>query len=561
MGTERGSDSPTLPNSLQPLELTVARLSDVGRARPHNEDYVDAHVPSDPLQLTGKGAIYLVADGMGGHQAGEVASKGAVEAAIAQYYGDTSHDTGTSLVRAFRAANQQIHERARADPSKAGMGTTLVAAVILGRKVYVANVGDSRAYLINDDGIRQITEDHSWVEEQVRANLLTPEEARRHPQRNLVTRALGTKPAVEVDLFEGTIAEGDILVLCTDGLTGLVGDPEIASAVTEQAPEDAARSLVNLANERGGTDNISLIVVSGHKPAAQAPAAATVAAKTQPQEPPSGKRIRMVAGVAGGLLAVLLALGGWFAFNRFFSGGDGPDGTVQAVAQAPSAVVSAETETPLPTASHAQGQETAEASTPLTGDATPQPTTDPSLLVATATLIPTPAPVTQTSTSPPPTRSPSAPPTASPTPKPSPQPGHPAPALLAPEQNASLQAASHFTWQYDGPSLGADQAFDLRIWSEEHESGIAPEQRRGAVTPTGETEAEIDLENVPAIRQYGPGLYYWTVVVVEISACYPGCPPTVIGEWGEAREFSYAPPGPPPAKTQPAQATEPPREP
>jgi serine/threonine protein phosphatase PrpC len=189
------------PDKIGPvaLDLVATKLTDVGRARPHNEDYVDYYTPPDPRQLARKGSIYVVADGMGGHQAGEVASQGAVELAIGQYYSDTTHDVGTGLVRAFRAANQQIHAQAQSDPSKGGMGTTLVAAVILGRKVYVANVGDSRAYLVNRQGITQITEDHSWVEEQVRAGLLTPEQAKRHPQRNLVTRALGSKPAVEVD--------------------------------------------------------------------------------------------------------------------------------------------------------------------------------------------------------------------------------------------------------------------------------------------------------------------------------------------------------------------------
>ena len=189
-------------------DLQAVKLTDVGRVRSHNEDYTDCYVPSDPRQLERKGALYLVADGMGGHQAGEVASQGAVETAIAQYYSDTTHNVSTSLVRAFRAANKLIYEQAQADPAKAGMGTTLVAAVIQSRKVYVANVGDSRAYIINKAGIVQITEDHSWVEEQVRAGVLTPEQAARHPQRNLVTRALGTKPQVEVDLFEGELSPG-----------------------------------------------------------------------------------------------------------------------------------------------------------------------------------------------------------------------------------------------------------------------------------------------------------------------------------------------------------------
>ena len=249
------------PTSPQALDLVAAKLTDVGRKRPHNEDYVEYYVPSDPQQRARKGVTYLVADGMGGHQAGEVASQGAVELVIHQYYSDPDPDVGVSIVRAIRAANKQIYSQAQADPSKSGMGTTLVAAVVLGRKVYVANVGDSRAYLINRTGITQITEDHSWVEEQVRAGLLTPEQARKHPQRNLVTRALGSKSTVEVDLFEGEISASDTLLLCSDGLTGRVDDQEIAAIVREQLPAEAARLLVAQANERGGNDNITVLIV------------------------------------------------------------------------------------------------------------------------------------------------------------------------------------------------------------------------------------------------------------------------------------------------------------
>lgn len=247
------------------LELAAAKLSDVGRLRPHNEDFVDCYVPTDPEQLERKGAIYLVADGMGGHQAGEVASQRAVATVIQQYYVDPDHDAATSLVRAFRQANQYIHEQAQANPDRAGMGTTLVAAVILGRKAYIANVGDSRAYLISKTDISQITEDHSWVEEQVRAGLLTPEQARRHPQRNLVTRALGSRPSVEVDLFEWQLGAGDTLLLCSDGLTSHVEDLEIEAVVREHPPEEAVRLLIAKANERGGSDNISVLVLGRRK--------------------------------------------------------------------------------------------------------------------------------------------------------------------------------------------------------------------------------------------------------------------------------------------------------
>jgi serine/threonine protein phosphatase PrpC len=298
-----------------PAEMQVAQLSDTGRARPHNEDYVDYYVPRDPQELTTKGGLYLVADGMGGHQAGEVASRAAVERVIDLYYRDVEHDVGTSLVRAIRAANRAVYEQAQADASKGGMGTTLVAAVVVGAKVYVASVGDSRAYLIGPGHISQITEDHSWVQEQVRAGLLTPEQARQHPQRNVVTRALGSKPAVEVDLFEGQIGEGDALLLCSDGLSGLVEDRELQSVVASQPPAEAVRTLVALANERGGTDNITVLIINNRPdltPAA-APSAALLAASASSAAPagagrhkPRARRVPWLPILAG--VAALLAL-------------------------------------------------------------------------------------------------------------------------------------------------------------------------------------------------------------------------------------------------------------
>jgi serine/threonine protein phosphatase PrpC len=270
LGTQAAPDQ-------SPAEFQVAQLSDPGRVRAHNEDYVDHYVPSDPEQLATRGAMYVVADGMGGHQAGEVASRAAVELVIEQYYADATHDVGTGLVRAIRAANRIIYEQAQADLSKGGMGTTLVAVVIVGSTVHVANVGDSRAYLIGSDGITQITDDHSWVQEQVRTGMLTPEQARQHPQRNIVTRALGSKPSVEVDLFRGQLAEGDTLLLCSDGLSGLVEDRELQAVVESQPAEEASRTLVAMANERGGADNITVLIV--HTPrelAAVAPAAVSL---------------------------------------------------------------------------------------------------------------------------------------------------------------------------------------------------------------------------------------------------------------------------------------------
>ncbi len=348
------------------LDLQATKLTDVGRARPHNEDYVDYYIPPDPQQLASKGAIYLVADGMGGHQAGEVASQGAVELTIGQYYSDTGHDIGTSLVRAVRSANRQIYDQAESDPTKVGMGTTLVAAVVLGQKVFVGNVGDSRAYIINSTGIIQITEDHSWVEEQVRAGLLTPEQARRHPQRNLVTRALGSKPDVQVDLFEGEIKAGDTLLLCSDGLTGRMRDNEIASIVRGHQPEEAARRLVALANERGGNDNITVLIVQASDEAVTIKAPLVAPAEAQP-----ASKAPLVP-ILGGVLAVvaLLLVGGgiWWLL------GGGPGST----------------ETPTPTATLTEMPTTP--TTPTQTDAPVETSTATATITPTATLLVTETP-------------------------------------------------------------------------------------------------------------------------------------------------------------------------
>ena len=351
------------------LELVTATLSDVGRARPHNEDYVQYYIPPEPQQLAQKGSIYLVADGMGGHQAGEVASQAAVEQAIGHYYGDLTHDVATSLVRAFHAANLQIHAQAQEDTSRSGMGTTLVAAVILGRRVYVASVGDSRAYLINQRVINQITEDHSWVEEQVRAGLLTPEQARRHPQRNLVTRALGSKPVIEVDLFEGEIGAGDTLLLCSDGLTGRVQDQEIATIVRGNSPQEAARRLVALANERGGNDNITVLIVSAQEQGATMKMAVAAPVK---KEPDRSRLIPLLAGVAA---FVVLVLAGLLVVYLLF--GDQLTGK-------PTATPAVRTATVMP---GLEASPSVEATAPAID--TPSPTAAEGLAAPTATLAPT----------------------------------------------------------------------------------------------------------------------------------------------------------------------------
>ncbi len=515
---------PQRVTEVRPLGLEVAKRTDVGRLRPHNEDYVDHYVPPDPQQRAKKGVIYLVADGMGGHQAGEVASRGAVEVVINEYYKDTGHDIGTSLVRAFRAANQRIYDQAQADPSKAGMGTTLVAAVLLGRKVYVANVGDSRAYLINRQGITQITEDHSWVDEQVRAGLLTYEQARRHPQRNLVTRALGSRPAVEVDLFEGEIGEGDTLLLCTDGLTGPVEDPEIAAIVREHPPEEASDLLVAQANERGGSDNVTLLLVSAPREPAVAPV--PLAAEAEP-----ARSFPLVPVLAGLAVVVILALAALFVGPSLWGGT--PTATPTPLA----------TETPLPPSATLAPTPSPEATAevaPVVTDTVPAPVEPAEATPSepTATLAATFTPTTEPT--PRPTNTPLPPSPRSPLR--TPRSTDPAPTLLEPNAGAQLRGRTTFRWSYAG-SLTGDKQFQVLIWRQ----GDA--QHNGAAAYTDQTQQEIDLDLVPRITDGGAGPYRWSVVVVDTVRDRRTSPEA------EPRAFTYlgaeAPPQEPPPPPDP----------
>jgi serine/threonine protein phosphatase PrpC len=244
------------------LRTVAATLTDTGRTRDHNEDYTKIYIPSDPQVLTTKGALYLVADGLGGHQAGEVASQRASETLIAEYYADEQSDIAASLTQALHNTNTDVYTLAQAKQQRRGMGTTMVAAVVHGREIYLANVGDSRAYLFREGDLRQCTKDHSLVQAQIDAGMLSSEEARHHPQRNVITRSIGHAPQVEVDIFEGQLWPGDILLLCSDGLSGPVQDAEITTLLeTYPTPQEAVVQLVNRANERGGPDNISVLLV------------------------------------------------------------------------------------------------------------------------------------------------------------------------------------------------------------------------------------------------------------------------------------------------------------
>jgi serine/threonine protein phosphatase PrpC len=240
--------------------LMVAQRTDVGLKRQHNEDNVAYIIPKDPQMLAKKGALFIVADGMGGHAAGEVASEIAVSTVSTLYYQDDEDNAPECLLRSIKSANTVIFQTAMEQVEHNGMGTTCIAAVLLGNTVYIANVGDSRAYLVRRGQVRQISQDHSWVAEQVRAGVLTEAEARSHELRNMITRSLGSLPEVEVDIFTEMVEEGDALVMCSDGLCGMVSDKEILTIVERYSLQESVYRLIERANARGGTDNITALV-------------------------------------------------------------------------------------------------------------------------------------------------------------------------------------------------------------------------------------------------------------------------------------------------------------
>ncbi len=232
-------------------------LTDVGRKRSLNEDFVYASdQPVGTLPV-----LYVVADGMGGYNAGEQASRLAVEMVV-ETAETAQSDTPVPLLRqAVEAANSAVISKAASDKNLEGMGTTLVLCTIKDQCLYTANVGDSRLYLISDV-MRQITVDHSLVEEMVRAGQLTQEQARTHEKKNVITRAIGVVQGMQADYFDVSLLPGDTVLLCSDGLTNMVTDEEIFRIV-RSAPdlESAARMLTDTANENGGTDNISVVLV------------------------------------------------------------------------------------------------------------------------------------------------------------------------------------------------------------------------------------------------------------------------------------------------------------
>jgi serine/threonine protein phosphatase PrpC len=228
----------------------TAAVTDPGRRRRQNED---AFVREPPL--------FAVADGMGGAQAGEIASRLAA-AALRQRGGDDSGNGRERVVQLIQEANRRVYERSSEDEAVSGMGTTMTVALVEDTAVWIGHVGDSRAYLVRDGRLEQLTEDHSLVAELVRSGKLSPEEAEIHPQRSVITRALGTDPDVDVDVFCIPAEPGDLFMICSDGLTAMVTDDAILEILEDRRDDldRSARSLVDAANRGGGEDNITVVL-------------------------------------------------------------------------------------------------------------------------------------------------------------------------------------------------------------------------------------------------------------------------------------------------------------
>ena len=238
------------------FDWTCASLTDVGRVRVSNEDSIFADVES---------GVFIVADGMGGRAAGEVASAIATQTIGAWEYTarGSLEALGDQLTAAFLSAGDEISRQVEADPTISGMGTTCTVLILQEEgRFLVGHIGDSRAYLLRHDVFRQVTRDHSWVQEQVDRGLVKPEEAMDHPLSNLITRALGTDPMPTPDLYSGALQAGDIFLLASDGLTGMIADQQVFEILASTSKnKEAAETLVTAANHKGGKDNITVLVV------------------------------------------------------------------------------------------------------------------------------------------------------------------------------------------------------------------------------------------------------------------------------------------------------------
>lgn len=238
--------------------MRIYSATDVGQKRKMNQDYVFAS--ADPVGNLPN--LFVVADGMGGHNAGDYASSHAVKTVAEEIRKDADFNPVKVIRHAIECANTEIMSQAQNDETLRGMGTTMVVATIIGNYVYVANVGDSRLYVI-DQKIQQVTKDHSLVQEMVRMGELNAEQARNHPDKNIITRALGAERTVDIDFFDLKLETGSVILMCSDGLSNMVEDSQIEQIIsdTDKDLEEKGRILISEANRNGGKDNIAIVLI------------------------------------------------------------------------------------------------------------------------------------------------------------------------------------------------------------------------------------------------------------------------------------------------------------
>ena len=238
--------------------LKCYSMTDIGRRRKLNQDYVY----TSTTRVGNLSNVFIVADGMGGHKAGDYASRFTVETVVEEIGSSFERNPEIIFGDAIDAANRKLRMKAAEDDRLFGMGTTFVAATVLGTKLKMANVGDSRGYLIRDDSITQITRDHSLVEEMVRMGGIDRETARLHVDKNIITRAVGATETIDVDYFDVNLEQNDLVLMCTDGLTNMVSDADILQIIRSESDiAEMARHLVETANDNGGRDNIAVVLV------------------------------------------------------------------------------------------------------------------------------------------------------------------------------------------------------------------------------------------------------------------------------------------------------------
>ncbi|MGB9233416.1 MAG: Stp1/IreP family PP2C-type Ser/Thr phosphatase [Terriglobales bacterium] len=243
--------------------IEVSGQSDIGCLRKNNEDSLAYWEPEEDEKFARQGRLAIVADGMGGYEGGQEASRIAVDTVVEKYRDYDGNDPQQALMEGLQAAHEEVRRYGTTHPELQGMGTTCTAAAIVGDALYYVHVGDTRLYLIRDGRITQVTRDHSYVGRLVEAGMITREEAEKHPQRNILTAAVGTAPDLFMDApgRPEPLRPDDAIVICTDGLWGQVQDQEILEAVEKQSVEGAGRHLIELARQRGGPDNITVHIL------------------------------------------------------------------------------------------------------------------------------------------------------------------------------------------------------------------------------------------------------------------------------------------------------------